>query len=207
MPRGKPCTVCSAPNRAQIDALIVAGAKLKDIATQLPELSPYALSRHKRRCLVTTQPANGDGNSLEAQLALWTGRANELYLASTVNADARGQSQAIAVAFRSLEFALRASERMQEQKRDNTGHEWNVNERDEAFVRDLRSIDRLVSESEALTKIGDTPQMGMRKKGFAAILELERAKPDALPQAVEALVTILGCEPPKSYCVGRLTEN
>jgi hypothetical protein len=203
--RGKPCSICSSENVSQVNALLASGIRLKDIAAQIPGLSPYALSRHKRRCLAVAQSANSDGKS---QLALWIQRADDLYLASGAALDLRGQSAAITAAFRAMEFKWKHDERLQEQnERDNPAHEWNTNERDEAYVRDLHSVDRLLSESEALTKIGDTPQMTLRKKGFATILELEKAKPDALSQAVEGLITILGCEPPKSYCVGRLTEN
>jgi hypothetical protein len=188
-----------------VNALLASGIKLKDIAAQILGLSPYALSRHKRNCLAVAQPANGDG---ESQLDLWIQRADDLYLASGAALDLRGQSAAITAAFRAMDFKWKHDERLQEQnERDNPAHEWNTNNRDEAFIRDLHSIDRLINESEALSKLGDSPLMVLRKKGFAAILEIEKTKPDALPQAVEGLITILGSEPPKYYCAGRLVEN
>ena len=133
MSRGKVCSICASPDRGQIDALMASGIRLKEIAAQIPGISPFALSRHKRNCL-TPAPAPPTGNSVDAesQLALWIQRADDLYNASGAALDLRGQSAAIAAAFRAMEFQLKHQERLHEQA-----------------VRDLPRDSRLWTEDEA----------------------------------------------------------
>jgi hypothetical protein len=109
--RGKPCTICTGENTAQVNSLIASGIKLKDIAAQTGA-SPYALSRHKRNCLTPTATTpTGDG-----ALALWLQRADDLYNASGAALDLRGQAQAITTAFRALEIKRKHEEKTQEQE-------------------------------------------------------------------------------------------
>jgi hypothetical protein len=66
MSRGQKCSVCASENVSQVNSLIAAGLKLKDIAAQLPGLSSHALSRHKRNCLAVA-PTNSNGDLEEQQ--------------------------------------------------------------------------------------------------------------------------------------------
>jgi hypothetical protein len=99
------------PNKSQIDALLAAGVPLKEICSQIPDISVAALRRYRKK--LTLLPP--DDTSLETQLALWTQRANDLYIASGAQLDLRGQSQAVAAGFRALEFSLRNREKLADQ--------------------------------------------------------------------------------------------
>jgi hypothetical protein len=110
--RGQKCTICTDTNRGQIEALIMAGVKLKDIAQQLPGLSKFALSRHRRNCLVSdvVEPTSA---SLESQVNTWMARCEELYVAGAATLDLRSQASAIQQGFRCLEASRKAQERAQ----------------------------------------------------------------------------------------------
>jgi|ERR1700722_9714775 len=99
-------------SRAQIDALLAAGVSLKDIVQQVPDLNLSALRRYRKKLALLPPP---DDESLESQLAKWTGRANDLYIASAATLDLRGQAAAVGAGFRALEFALRNQKTVQEQ--------------------------------------------------------------------------------------------
>jgi hypothetical protein len=116
MARGKACSICTGENVSQVNALIASGIKLKEIATHIPGLSVYALSRHKRNCRTPGSAAPiAESVDAEAQLKLWVQRADDLYNASGAALDLRGQSAAISAAFRAMEFRFKHQERMEEQ--------------------------------------------------------------------------------------------
>jgi hypothetical protein len=100
------------PNKSQIDALLAAGVSLKEIVQQVPDLNLSALRRYRKSLQALAPP---DDPSLEGQLALWTGRADALYIASAATLDLRGQAAAVGAGFRALEFALRNQKTVQEQ--------------------------------------------------------------------------------------------
>ena len=115
MSRGNKCSICTGENVAQINAMLESGLKLKDVALQVPGLSLYALSRHKRNCLeVAPAITNGSADPLEQQIGVWLQRSEELWLAGGASLDLRSQGQAISSAFRALEFARKNQERMEE---------------------------------------------------------------------------------------------
>ena len=133
MSRGHKCSICSDQNHGQIYALIASGVKLKAVLEQIPGLSPFALSRHKRNCLGPSPAINGAGDSLESQLAMWQQKALDLYVASGAALDLRGQASAIAAGIRGLQFQVKNREKLAEQT-----------------TRDLPSNGSDFSESDAL---------------------------------------------------------
>jgi hypothetical protein len=113
--KGRQCSVCKHENLAQINAYLQAGCNLKEITTQIPGLSQYSLSRHKRNCLeAAPSTTSGSADPLEGQIGLWLQRSEELYLAGGANLDLRSQGQAISSAFRALEFSRKHQDRVEE---------------------------------------------------------------------------------------------
>ncbi len=147
MSRGKACSICTHPDRAQIDGLIAAGIKLKDIATQVAGVSAFALSRHRRNCLAVQSAVAAEGDN-ESQLALWVQRANDLYIASGAALDLRGQSAAISAAFRAMEFRFKHQERLQEQAARDLPHDPALWTSEEAG-KFLAWLDSIVAEADA----------------------------------------------------------
>ena len=119
MSRGKPCTICEHPERMAIDALLATGEKLKAVAGQFAGTSIHAITRHRRKCLgisATGTPSSSDGDSLQEKCSLWLQRADSLYVSSGAALDLRGQRDAIAAAFRALEFRFKHEERLAEKE-------------------------------------------------------------------------------------------
>jgi hypothetical protein len=117
--RGKPCTICQHTARPAIDALLTTGQKLKAVAAQFPNLSIHSLTRHRKNCLglfATGEAATTDADSLQEKCKLWLERADSLFVASGAALDLRGQRDAIAAAFRALEFRFKHEERLAEQQ-------------------------------------------------------------------------------------------
>jgi hypothetical protein len=135
--------------RPAIDALLTTGAKLKGVAAQFPEVSIHALTRHRRKCLGLS--ATGvlapidDPESLQSKISLWLQRADDLYVNSGANMDLRGQRDAIAAAFRALEFRFKHEERLAEREREVLG---NLNQWTEEECTRLRSyLDKAISDA------------------------------------------------------------
>ena len=118
MSRGKTCTICAHPERPAIDALLSVGTKLKDVAAQFVDTSVHAITRHRRKCLgiSATGARATDGDSLQEKCSLWLQRADSLYVSSGAALDLRGQRDAIAAAFRALEFRFKHEERLAEKE-------------------------------------------------------------------------------------------
>jgi hypothetical protein len=118
--RGRQGSIENHPNKAQIDALLATEIPLKDIAAQIPDLSVHALSRYKRKNLLPPV-ANGTGDSLEAQAAMWRERADHLWHQATIDQDSRAMAQAVAAGLRSVE--LQARQEKNEEAKPETGDE------------------------------------------------------------------------------------
>ena len=105
------CSICAHLDVAAINSALFSGVFKKSIAQQFG-VSPHAISRHSRNCLVVPAPApeSSDG-ALEVQAARWLRRADDIYAASTANGDVRGQVQSLTAAFRGLELQHRAEQR------------------------------------------------------------------------------------------------
>lgn len=114
MSRGKPCTICTSPDRPTIDGQLLAGVKQKNIAQQFPGLSRFALSRHWRSCLTTSSPVVKGGDDDSQEIGIWLLRAEEIFNSATVNGDVRGQVGALGAALKSLEMRSKTKERERE---------------------------------------------------------------------------------------------
>jgi hypothetical protein len=111
MSRGRVCSICASREKPSIDGQLLAGVRLKDIATSMG-LSAYSLSRHRRNCLTAPLARNNDDSQ---EIARWLLRAEEIYQASTINGDVRGMVASLTAALRSLEVRAKAKEREREQ--------------------------------------------------------------------------------------------
>jgi hypothetical protein len=186
MSRGQKCSICSGENVGQINALLASGIKLKDIAAQVPGLSPYALSRHKRNCLQVVPPAtNGTGDALEAQIDIWLRRSEELYLAGGASLDLRAQAQSISNAFRALEFARKNQERIEEKAvRDlpPSANNWTEEESGKmiAFLDSIiREFGRTPDASPRLRLMGMESELEKRNDGYEVLGLFQQVLKDA----------------------------
>jgi len=103
MSRPRKCKICTNLTAAgQVNALIEAGVKLKIIAEQVPEFSPYQLSRHKKNCLVAKVAAELSSDAGSAEIQKWLQRAEDIYLVAQSNGDAKSAVSAISTAVRGL---------------------------------------------------------------------------------------------------------
>ena len=82
-----------------------------------PKLSVAPLIAEPWRVLVRP-PADADGDSLEQQLAVWTERADQMWLSSSALLDSKGQLASISAAIRGLQFSIKNRDRMQEVERE-----------------------------------------------------------------------------------------
>jgi hypothetical protein len=107
----KKCSVCEHPEAGAISAALEAGARQLVIAAQF-NVSKFALSRHKNRCLA---PAAPDGESARNQLDRWLARADEIFLKASVDGNLAAQVSALSAALRGLQSAQKQEEKRQEQ--------------------------------------------------------------------------------------------
>jgi hypothetical protein len=176
MSKGRVCSICTHTDRGQIDGLLAASVRLKDIAAQIPGLSPYALSRHKRNCLATaTASPTGDNASLEAQISVWLQRSEDLYHAGAINLDLRSQAQALTSALRCLEVTRKNQERAQaeEEKEVATGPD---------AVLTIAAMDRIIAQADA----------DPRRRPIEEVRwELQSAPEKVFPALVPAVLTFI----------------
>jgi hypothetical protein len=142
MSKGRTCTICTGENVAQVNALLAANVRLKDIASQTG-VSKFALSRHRRNCLAPVSALQtGEIASLENQLDTWMARCEELWNAGAATLDLKSQGQALQQAFRCLEVARknqeRAAEVKAEEKVDSNGEQ----------ILTIEGLDRLIAKAE-----------------------------------------------------------
>jgi hypothetical protein len=114
MARGKPCSICTSPDRLAIDGKLLAGVKQKTVAEQFPGLSRFALSRHWRLCIPTSSAAVNVGDDDSQEIGRWLLRAEEIFNAAAINGDIRGQVGALGAALKSLEMRSKTKERERE---------------------------------------------------------------------------------------------
>lgn len=111
------CSICKHAQALEINSCLEARLKLAEIAKQF-QVSQYAVSRHKNRCLVTPVLA-GELSSSSAELAKWLSRADEQYLTASANGDVTRAVAALTAAFRGLAASEKQREREREQAAKN----------------------------------------------------------------------------------------
>jgi hypothetical protein len=125
------------------------GMKHAEIARQFRGISVSMISRHGRKCLgisATGALAATDGDSLQEKCSLWLQRADSLYVASGAALDLRGQRDAIAAAFRALEFRFKHEERLAEKELRDLPSDPNHWTEDEG-VRMRSYLDKTISDA------------------------------------------------------------
>jgi hypothetical protein len=100
MPRNS-CKICEDARCAAINAALLAGQQVKDVAAQF-NVSRFSAQRHRSRHLNPVPALAPD--SAEAEAEQWRQRANELWNAGIVDADLRAQADACRIGLRSVEL-------------------------------------------------------------------------------------------------------
>jgi hypothetical protein len=96
------------PQQEAIDRALALGEEsLQTLATRF-NVSPYALSRRRKRLAIT--PAV-EADDLQAQALKWRERADQLWHQGTTDADSRAMAQAVSAGLRSVELQARQKER------------------------------------------------------------------------------------------------
>jgi hypothetical protein len=104
----KASAISTHPEQEAIDeALVLGEVSLQALATRF-NVSPYALSRRRKR--LTIAPAVED-DDLPAQALKWHERADQLWHQGTTDADSRAMAQAVSAGLRSVELQARQKER------------------------------------------------------------------------------------------------
>jgi hypothetical protein len=105
---GKASAISTHPEQEAIDqALALGEVSLQALATRF-NVSPYALSRRRKRLVIT--PAV-EADDLPAQALKWRERADQLWHQGTADADSRAMAQAVSAGLRSVELQARQKER------------------------------------------------------------------------------------------------
>jgi len=119
MSRARKCRICTGDLAVtgRINAMIESGVKLKVIAEQVPEFSPYQLSRHKRNCLAPKPALDLTADAGSAEIQKWLQRAEDTYLVAQSNGDAKSAVSAISTAVRGLtQLAKQIEKELEQQK-------------------------------------------------------------------------------------------
>lgn len=127
---GKASAISTHPEQEAIDeALALGEVSLQALATRF-NVSPYALSRRRKRLAIT--PAV-EADDLPAQALKWRERADQLWRQGTADADSRAMAQAVSAGLRSVELQARQKERDQEIAAEE-------NDDDRVSIGDLDSV-------------------------------------------------------------------
>jgi len=109
------CKICNNLTAAsQVNAMIESRVKLTIIAQEVPEFSPYQLSRHKNNCLAPKPTGDLSIEQGSQEIARWLERAESTFLVAQANGDTKSAASAISTAVRTLQSLHKKREAEQE---------------------------------------------------------------------------------------------